>query len=312
MPNTLVPIDVEGGEVGWSRSAGVDQWTVVYTNILTAVRQLSDILTSSPSLSPTPFPVAAPPPESHLRAPCLSGLCLFSTSLSPFPSPAQLAHPATKKTSGGWFRPGAGKEPSRLEAGLSVTPRFDPYLVSHVNEYEGRWGAVEGGYPSNAWWDNTGSWHLAVDGNGKETCWESWTVPADEDHFGLLLVTPRALHTLTLTGSGDLGWGTAWEGTTGGGGTWQVFTVGESEKHGWVSSPSSATSRVVRTLTRVAFPRLAGTTRLCAPADGHAHRPSAQRQVRGGGPQGEGDGPGRAQDAVQADRGARAGAREAG
>lgn len=34
MPNDLVPIDVEGGEVGWSRSAGVDQWAVVYANIV--------------------------------------------------------------------------------------------------------------------------------------------------------------------------------------------------------------------------------------------------------------------------------------
>lgn len=32
MPNDLVPIDVEGGEVGWSR--GVDQWAVVYGNIV--------------------------------------------------------------------------------------------------------------------------------------------------------------------------------------------------------------------------------------------------------------------------------------
>lgn len=34
MPNELVPIDVEGGEVGWSR--GVDQWAVVYGNIVRA------------------------------------------------------------------------------------------------------------------------------------------------------------------------------------------------------------------------------------------------------------------------------------
>ena len=34
MPNDLVPIDVEGGEVGWSRGEGIDQWRVVYTNIV--------------------------------------------------------------------------------------------------------------------------------------------------------------------------------------------------------------------------------------------------------------------------------------
>jgi hypothetical protein len=42
MPNDLVPIDVEGGEVGWSRGTDVDQWTVVYGNIVR--------LLSSPSL----------------------------------------------------------------------------------------------------------------------------------------------------------------------------------------------------------------------------------------------------------------------
>lgn len=34
MPNVLVPIDVEGGEVGWSRGEGVDQWKVVYANVV--------------------------------------------------------------------------------------------------------------------------------------------------------------------------------------------------------------------------------------------------------------------------------------
>ena len=34
MPNDLVPIDVDGAEVGWSRGAGVDQWAVVYGNIV--------------------------------------------------------------------------------------------------------------------------------------------------------------------------------------------------------------------------------------------------------------------------------------
>lgn len=34
MPNNLVPIDVEGGEVGWSRGADVDQWSVVYANVV--------------------------------------------------------------------------------------------------------------------------------------------------------------------------------------------------------------------------------------------------------------------------------------
>jgi hypothetical protein len=39
-PNNLVPIDVEGGEVGWSRGANVDQWAVVYANIVRPSRLL--------------------------------------------------------------------------------------------------------------------------------------------------------------------------------------------------------------------------------------------------------------------------------
>lgn len=34
--NDLIPIDVEGGEVGWSRGSGVDQWKVVYGNIVSS------------------------------------------------------------------------------------------------------------------------------------------------------------------------------------------------------------------------------------------------------------------------------------
>jgi len=30
----LVEIDVEGGEVGWSKSNGIDQWKVVYENLV--------------------------------------------------------------------------------------------------------------------------------------------------------------------------------------------------------------------------------------------------------------------------------------
>lgn len=57
---------------------------------------------------------------------------------------------------------------------MEVKARFDAELVRHVNEYEGRWGGVEGGFPTNEWWEERGSWHLAVDGRGVETCWQSW------------------------------------------------------------------------------------------------------------------------------------------
>lgn len=92
-PNDLVPIDVEGGEVGWSRGADVDQWAVVYSNIVRlsprlASRALPPRLTphldssplSAPSmiLSSRPNPTSSPP-LSPSRRPSL---------------PRTLAHPA--------------------------------------------------------------------------------------------------------------------------------------------------------------------------------------------------------------------------
>ena len=79
MPNDLVPIDVEGGEVGWSRGEGVDQWAVVYGNIVR-----SHYLSLSLSLSlcldpPTPFDSA----PAALRHPHPPHCCLLYTSPSP-------------------------------------------------------------------------------------------------------------------------------------------------------------------------------------------------------------------------------------
>lgn len=68
---------------------------------------------------------------------------------------------------------------------------FDPFEINHVKEYEQRWNDVatrrdrittSGGasgtalwkWPDEEWWVRNGSWHLAVDGKGVETCWESW------------------------------------------------------------------------------------------------------------------------------------------
>ncbi|GEM09771.1 hypothetical protein Rt10032_c09g3788 [Rhodotorula toruloides] len=94
MPNELVAVDVEGGEVGWSRGEGVDQWAVVYSNLRTALRTLTltlQLSSSSNPLTPHPFPLAPPPSESLTRAPCANDACLFVTSLTPFPGPEELA-----------------------------------------------------------------------------------------------------------------------------------------------------------------------------------------------------------------------------
>jgi len=68
MPNSLVPIDVEGEEVGWSKSAGVDQWTVVYANIVSqgvawgqlSIRLLTPIGRERSSLRSGSFPTSSP------------------------------------------------------------------------------------------------------------------------------------------------------------------------------------------------------------------------------------------------------------
>ncbi|ORY89310.1 hypothetical protein BCR35DRAFT_300439 [Leucosporidium creatinivorum] len=262
-PNNLVPIDVEGGEVGWSRGANVDQWAVVYANILTAIRSLHDILLLSPPyLCPSPFSLSPPPPESHTRAPCANDACLFSTSLSPFPPPDALSFQNPPSSSwgalAGWIPSLVGRR-SKTAAEEQVEARFDPWAIEHVHEHEKRWNEVAGedksaegagralaagatgassapqwSWPSDEWWTNNGSWHLAVDGKGAETCWESWRAPENNDHFGLTLIVPRLVRVITLIGSADLGNVVASEHSQlAGEESWQLYTVREDGSGGW-------------------------------------------------------------------------------
>lgn len=139
---------------------------------LDAVRKLYDILlVKDPYLCPDPFPLAAPPPESHTRAPCANDGCLFSTSMTPFPHPSILSYPSAPPPRP-WWSPTRGKKPPVTMA--DVEHKFDPWKVASVREYEDKWAGVPGGWPSDKWWTEKGSWHLAVDGKGHLTCWESW------------------------------------------------------------------------------------------------------------------------------------------
>ncbi|BGP40383.1 hypothetical protein JCM10449v2_004345 [Rhodotorula kratochvilovae] len=277
MPNDLVPIDVEGGEVGWSRGEGVDQWAVVYGNIRSAVRTLYTILSlSSPAYSPSLFPLASPPAESHTRAPCANDGCLFTTSLTPFPPASALAssyasEPAGSRSSAGgrasraWLTlTGRGgslvrdgdradravhaqllRETRRRLEGTQGAPRgFDPLARGwSVREHEARWNelvrprvgsaGVESAWPDEGWWVRNGSWHLAVDGRGTDTCWESFRPPEADDHFGLTLVKPRAVRELTIIGSLDLANIVAWEDLSGGSDSWEVLTVRGDGTGGW-------------------------------------------------------------------------------
>ncbi|KAK4704768.1 hypothetical protein P7C70_g1437, partial [Phenoliferia sp. Uapishka_3] len=244
MPNDLVPIDIEGEEVGWSRGEGVDQWRVVYTNILDATRKLYDILVSEdPHLCPDPFPVAAPPPESHNRAPCANDGCLFTTSLTPFPPPSALTFafedpPKPFWSPGQWFKTGKAASKSIVPSGLTLTDmegKLDPWRLTSMGEYEDIWGEVEGGFPTDDWWVEKGSWHLAVDGKGSDTCWESWRPPDEQDHFGLTLVAPRVIQEIKITGSLDLEQVVAWENTGAGPEAWELYTVRADGSGAWES-----------------------------------------------------------------------------
>ncbi|GAA6001447.1 hypothetical protein JCM10207_006671 [Rhodosporidiobolus poonsookiae] len=277
MPNDLVPIDVEGGEVGWSRGEGVDQWKVVYGNIRHALQALHHVLTlASPAYSPHPFPLASPPPESLTRAPCANDGCLFVTSLSPFPDPAALRASYALEPSGKAARRGLmghlfGRSGARSAADGSAAPaRLDPTADGwSVPEHEARFNALvrpraarrpgggnldlvaaggalggaagagrdadetESAWPDEGWWVRNGSWHLAVDGKGRETCWESFRPPDADDHFGLTLIKPRAVRKLTVVGSLDLANMVNWEDIGAGGESWEVLTVRADGSGGW-------------------------------------------------------------------------------
>ncbi|GAA6047356.1 hypothetical protein NBRC10513_003940 [Rhodotorula toruloides] len=273
MPNELVGVDVEGGEVGWSRGEGVDQWAVVYSNIRTALRTLSLTLSlstsSSPSnsLTPHPFPLAPPPAESLTRAPCANDACLFVTSLTPFPGAEELRGsyeetPAGEWEKRGWFGGGKKDEEARefertmrrsgveRTSGRDERPSFDPLARGwSVREHEARFNSLGGGggraFPDEQWWVKNGSWHLAVDGRGVQTCWESFRPPEADDHFGLTLVTPRVVKDLTLTGSLDLANVVGWEDVTSGSESWEVFSVRGDGTGGWEPRSLLSAPRIV-------------------------------------------------------------------
>jgi hypothetical protein len=151
------------------------QTTALRSTILDAVIRLSDVLTLEPYLSPHPFSTSLLPPDPLVRAACAGDACIFITSVSPFASPASLVYPdALPEISG---RKSKKKKKDRKGHEMVATPigaRFDPGSWKNLEEQEARWEKVVGGWPEEDWWKTTGSWERAVDGRGKETCWESW------------------------------------------------------------------------------------------------------------------------------------------
>ncbi|KAK4054526.1 hypothetical protein OIV83_001020 [Microbotryomycetes sp. JL201] len=279
MPNNLVPIDVEGGEVGWSRGADVDQWAVVYGNILDAMRKLFDTLSlDHPDLSPDPFPAADPPPESDVRAPCANDGCLFTTSMSPFPPPSALTFPVKQQRS--WLASLMfGRRKDRNDVATTrrlrhtsgnllrrdIGPGFDPWDIQHIHEHEQKFRDVLPGeqmwdWPSDEWWTNNGSWHLAVDGKGQDTCWESWKNPDKDDYFGLSFVIPRFIRKIRIICSPDLAHivSPAHAHRVGDHDGWQVFTSRDDTLKEWeprqlVGTPLVKTKPLSNNLVQVEF-----------------------------------------------------------
>ncbi|KEI37569.1 uncharacterized protein L969DRAFT_52531 [Mixia osmundae IAM 14324] len=221
MSNPLEPIDVEGGEVGWSRGSEVDQWTVVYANILDALRKLYTVLRKQGPLTiPYPFALTNRMPEHDARSPCKSDRCLFITSFSPFPSPNLIRYPvkAQAEPAGEWtdrFR----KRVADSASSIPSSAFFDPHQISHIHEHEERFSTLHATndsanplWPTVDYWISQGSWHLAVDGD-PSTCWTSSRPPIEGDYIGLLLVKPTNISAIKLIASDNLAQVTARAGS---------------------------------------------------------------------------------------------------
>lgn len=96
----------------------------------------------------------------------------------------------------GWvqhfFSPLERKSHAKLTGSQKDKKGINPWDVEHILDYEKIWNELElpGSnkaarvdgiekrsrkvWPSDEWWTTKGSWHLAVDGKGLETCWESF------------------------------------------------------------------------------------------------------------------------------------------
>ncbi|GAA5822237.1 hypothetical protein JCM5353_001541 [Sporobolomyces roseus] len=257
----LVEIDVEGGEVGWSKSNGIDQWTVVYENLLKAYRILSVALLESPNSPNSPFPSTPPDtlfPSSHSRAPCSNDECIFITNLSPFPSPSSIDPIFNDKirsqsTSNGWFNQ---NKISGQRKGLGLENGFDPFLIPSLKSYEQLWDSLpptQIQFPSVESFISHHSWHFAVD-SISSTCFDSSSTSSSGglrplDYFGLSFLKGRVVRVVEIEGVG-LGGVVSWDeedevierGEEG----WVVMTKRWNGGGGWEPRQLVSSARVTR------------------------------------------------------------------
>ncbi|KAH8923215.1 hypothetical protein BT69DRAFT_1350303 [Atractiella rhizophila] len=229
MSNDLTPVVLDDQKVGWSEGLGEDQWTIVYRNILKATATLHRVLTlRHPVLVPTLFPPSSSSlssygddddiveeeeeggkgrrgAESDMKSPCADDSCLFITSLTPFPmvpSLQDLSSSLTLKTN----------LKTSLKSNFKSFKQKSLFPIDHMNEYEA-FVSSRSGFPTVDWWLHKGSWHLAVDSEGDDTCWFSSSARGAKkgDYVGLAFVKARSLTgnvALRVVGSLDEeGWG---------------------------------------------------------------------------------------------------------
>ncbi|CAB4417263.1 unnamed protein product [Rhizophagus irregularis] len=137
LSNPLTPLDQKDG---W----GVDQWNMVYNNILDATQKLYTALAVKSNSEFFAREEEKPYYNDRIiRAPCLNDKCLFLTNIDPFP------------------------HPSRVYYANNIT---------HVRDQESKFNKLD--FPSKFFWNNY-AYHYAVDSDEK-TCWNSFKIPKIE------------------------------------------------------------------------------------------------------------------------------------
>ncbi|RHZ90140.1 hypothetical protein Glove_7g7 [Diversispora epigaea] len=163
LSNPLTTLDQSEG---WSNS--VDQWAVVYGNILDAVQKLYTAL--AVNTGSEQFERQEEKPyylDRDVRTPCINDKCLFITNIDPFPQPSSVCYANN---------------------------------ITHVREHEAEFNALD--FPSNEFW-NKHAYHKAVDLD-LNTCWNSFKKPKVDDYFGLQFVEPQNFHKITIVSSKDI------------------------------------------------------------------------------------------------------------
>ncbi|CAB4386815.1 hypothetical protein RhiirA5_345531 [Rhizophagus irregularis] len=160
LSNPLTPLDQKDG---W----GVDQWNMVYNNILDATQKLYTALAVKSNSEFFAREEEKPYYNDRIiRAPCLNDKCLFLTNIDPFP------------------------HPSRVYYANNIT---------HVRDQESKFNKLD--FPSKFFWNNY-AYHYAVDSDEK-TCWNSFKIPKIGDYFGLQFIEPRFPKKITVISSRD-------------------------------------------------------------------------------------------------------------